>query len=308
MPIDGTRILDLDGSFDAQWRLRAGNDTEVVDLREMGGHLRYMATHSRMRRFRRQLKPAMRHRLTFYGSGDYHHLSSAMVAQWRTPLSVVVFDNHPDWDVTTPWPCCGSWVNSILSMPHVAKVIVIGPGRPDLHGLHLLRGNAGALRSGKLEVYPATWDHSATLSAGGLSIPGCRTSRRGAVTTLFWRTVAELGWGNLMKRVVERLPTQQIYISVDKDCLIGEEAITNWEEGELRLADVAAAIELLGGEKEIVGADVTGEYSVGVIANPLFRLIGRFDHTVRAAPSQLDLERNEQANLILLAAFRVARG
>ena len=204
MSLEGVRFLDLDGSVVSQRRLgQYGGDVEVVNLREIAPHLRYMTIRPWMRRFRRMLNPARRHRLTFYGSGDFHHLSAAMVAQWRTPLSVVVFDNHPDWDITAPWPCCGSWVNTILSMPTVRKVVVIGPGRPDLHGWHLLRGNVNALRDGKLEVYPASWGDSRTLALSVLSIPGLRVNRRGAVASVHWRTVSELGWDELVRRVIE---------------------------------------------------------------------------------------------------------
>ena len=214
-----------------------------------------------------------------------------------------MFDQHPDWDITSPVACCGSWVNAALKMPHIKKIVVIGAGDEDLGGHHLLRGNTRALRNGRLEIYPATLARSQTLSRRTRRLR-CATQRDGFIE---WKTVEQMGWPDLMNHVIAGLPTRQIYVSVDKDCLVAENAISNWDAGELELNDVCYAIKRLGREREIVGADVTGEWSAGQPASPLFRAVSRADHPALPMPSVSELSRNQDTNLRLLATFLQSR-
>ena len=222
-----------------------------------------------------------------------------MLKQFRAPLSVVVFDQHPDWDMTSPVACCGSWVNAALKWPNIKKIVVIGAGDEDLGGHHLLRGNTTALRNGRLEIYPATFARSMTLSRRTRRLR-CATQRDGVV---HWKTVEAMGWPELISHVVAGLPTREVYISVDKDCLSAHDAISNWDTGELKLDDVCAAIKRLGREREIVGADVTGEWSAGQPASPIFRAVSRADHPQLPVPSAAMLLRNQDTNLQLLDTF-----
>ena len=266
------RILDLDGSLTRQSELRA--HAAALPLRGLGPHLRYLCTRANLQRFGARLDPQDRHRLTFTGSGDFHHLTAELLRAFREPLSVVAFDQHPDWDITAPWACCGSWVNAALRLPQVKKIVVIGAGEEDLGGWHLLRGNMKAVWRGQLEIYPATWARSKTLDRS-TRVSRCAAQSCGKVR---WQTVEKLGWDELMTRVIADLPTRRVYVSVDKDCLARNAAVSNWGAGELELDDVCAAIERLGRETEIVGADVTGEWSGGAPASAGFRAIARADH------------------------------
>ena len=298
----GPRLLDLDGSLPAQPALTE-RAASVAALQELGSQLRYLCTPGALNRFAASLDNAQRHQLTFYGSGDFHHLTAVLLRGFRAPLSVVVFDQHPDWDITSPLPCCGSWVNAALKLPQVKKVVVIGAGDEDLGGHHLLRGNTTALRNGRLEIYPATLPRSITLSRRARRLRCARQSGG----FIGWKTVEQMGWPDLLTHVIAGLPTRQIYVSVDKDCLSSGDAISNWNAGELRLKDVCEAIERLGRERQIVGADVTGEWSAGAPASPIFRAVSRADHPSLTAPSSGELERNERTNLQLLQAFEKAK-
>lgn len=286
------RILDFDGSVTRQPQI-AARAAQIVELRALGRQLRFMATRRAMEKLARRLDASTRGAVTFFGSGDYHHVSDVLLSQWGdTPLSLVVFDAHPDFDVTSPWPCCGSWINAALQRRNVQKVVVIGLGRTDLRGWHLLRGNRGALQSGRLELFPASWPRSKTLT------------RRG-VTDREWETVAQFGLDVLMQKIIARLPTRAIYLSIDKDCLAARHAFTNWEEGELSLPDLENALRLLAAKTDILSADVTGEYSRGTIRNPLFRLISNLDHPASTRVSAAALATNQVTNLALLRALNI---
>lgn len=293
------RILDLDGSLTRQTQLKS--QAEIVPLRALGPRLRYLCTRANLRRFAARLQSNARGQLTFTGSGDFHHLTAELLKAFQEPLSVVVFDQHPDWDTTSPWACCGSWVNAALQLPHVQKIVVIGAGEEDLGGWHLLRGNMKAVWRGQLEIYPATWARSVTVDRT-TRVSRCAAQSGGEVR---WKTVEKLGWGELMTRVIAGLPTTRVYVSLDKDCLNQSAAVSNWGAGELELGDVCAAIERLRRETEVVGADVTGEWSGGAPASAGFRAIARADHPKleRRSPGAAALARNAATNLRLWRAF-----
>lgn len=296
------RILDVDGSVLKQQTLmkHLGTRAQIVGLRPMERHLRFMSTRNARAQFERALVPAHRNQLTFFGSGDFHHLSAALIAQWKTPLSLLVFDHHPDWDRTSPWPCCGGWINEVLALPNIRRIAVVGLGRTDLHGWHILRGNLKAVQSQKLELFPWSWEHSKTVFAPSQSLPCATLRARGIRTAISWKTVARHGLPAIIDSVLERLPTQEVYLSIDKDCLQAAHAVTNWEEGEAPLAALCQAVEKIANCKEIVGADITGEWSKGRIANRLFRAIAQADHPAKPDPSPESLRVNEQTNLALL--------
>lgn len=293
------RILDLDGSLRVQRGFLRESNATVSPLESFGPLLRYICRREERQRFERRLNPSDAHRLTFFGSGDFHHLTFSLLKQFREPMSVVVFDQHPDWDVTSPFPCCGTWVNDALRLPHIERIIVLGAGDEDLGGAQLWRGNRAALRSGRLEIYPATLETSLWSGMGTFEI-ACGKRRQGR---FLWKTLKERGMSAILDDVLARLPTKRLYISVDKDCFQSQFARSNWDAGELELGDVCAAIERLQTECELVGADVTGEWSAPRFRRAWVRAVSGADHPKQGAPTHEELEANAHTNLVLWRAF-----
>jgi len=293
------RVLDLDGSLRLQRDFLRESNASTLPLESLGPRLRYGCRREDRQRFERRLNIGDAHRLTFYGSGDFHHLSFSLLKQFREPMSVILFDQHPDWDVTSPFPCCGTWVNDALKLPHIERIIVLGAGEEDLGGAQLWRGNRAALRSGKLEIYPSTLEKSLWPGPGAFQL-ACGERKKNA---FFWKTLKEHGMSAILDDVLARLPSKRIYISVDKDCLRGEFARSNWDAGELDLGEVCAAIERLRRDCEVVGADVTGEWSAPKFSRPLVRAMSRADHPVQNAPTRAELEVNAQTNRALWRSF-----
>jgi arginase family enzyme len=299
------RLLDLDGSVAGQERLRAylGDRLQVVDLRALGPSVRYLATRGAMRRLAAALDPAERDRLTFTGSGDFHHVTAALLRQFTEPLSLVVFDTHPDWDRTSPWPCCGSWVLETLKQPNVRKVVIVGLGRVDLEGWHINVGRIDALRSERVAFYPYDCNVSRAFGRRTGRVHCASFAPRGIGSEIRWHRVVDHPWESLIGDIITRLPTNRVYLSVDKDCLDDEAARTNWEAGRLGLTQLLQGIRQLAREKEIVGADITGEYSPVAIRSPWFRALSAWDHPAQPTPAAEELQRNEGTNLALLSAL-----
>ncbi|PYQ60418.1 MAG: hypothetical protein DMF58_08365 [Acidobacteria bacterium] len=175
-----------------------------------------------------------------YGSGDFHHLSAPLIAKTKAS-TVVVFDNHPDWDVRPPHWACGGWVNRALELPHVKRVIVWGCGNFELNWPARIFGNRRIDVYGWIERYP----------------------KRGRITRSNWRSQFE----SFAKSI------DDVYVSVDMDCL--QDAATNWENGLFTADDVTWVIRSL---RNVVGGDICGAYSPPVYARRLQRFAAEWDH------------------------------
>ncbi|MGB9663140.1 MAG: arginase family protein [Moorellaceae bacterium] len=86
--------------------------------------------------------------MVFLGSGDYHHLTLALLRGIKVQFNLVVLDWHLDMYPALPgMVSCGSWLRDVLSWSRVKAVYVLGvkPNIPET-----LPAEAGS----KLEVYP----------------------------------------------------------------------------------------------------------------------------------------------------------
>ena len=192
------------------------------------------------------------------------------------PFVLVSFDNHPDWDVRPPRWCCGGWVNRALELPHVKKMSVWGCGSFECWWPGRLFGNRRAEREGRLEIYP--W-------ADGR--PRSDQNHRGAILRLTWR--------ERFAQFASALAGENLYVTIDLDCLRAEDAITNWESGRFTLEDVAWALtQLRAAGAQVVGGDLCGAFSPPVYARRKQRFAARMDHP-KLPPR--DLEAAAQINL-----------
>src|SRR5262249_11516093 len=92
--------------------------------------------------------------LTFYGSGDFHHLSLALVRRLRQPFNLLVLDKHPDWMRGLPFLHCGTWLYHAARLPHVRRIFHVG-GELDSDTAYRWLAPWPLLRSGKIPVFPA---------------------------------------------------------------------------------------------------------------------------------------------------------
>ena len=250
----------------------------TIDARAWGPQLRFSAPARLIEQFyddvRDQLGP-----FTLFGSGDFHHLTALWLRRVAEPITVVSFDNHPDWDIRPPRWACGGWVNRALELPHVQKVSVWGCGNFECWWPAQIFGNRAAERAGKLEVHP--WADSRTVK---------ERARRGAILRTSWRDGFE--------QFVAGLNGASVYVTIDLDCLQALEAATNWENGRFTADDVAWALSALRTGARVIGGDICGAYSVPKYARWKQRFAADFDHPKGKAP---DLEHAEQINV---TAFR----
>src|ERR1044072_293881 len=110
------RVIDLDGSITAQDRVLRTFQPDVFDVRHWGPRLRLGCRWNRFYRFKRRLDRLCGSRdhldswITLLGSGDFHHLTLALLRRVRHPFNLLVLDKHPDWTGGGPILHCRPWL------------------------------------------------------------------------------------------------------------------------------------------------------------------------------------------------------
>ncbi len=222
--IKGIRILNFDDSVTTQKRFIGEFDPQVIDLTRLNTKARMWAFHSTVRDISNAISPSRVSMLSFIGSSDYHHVTSILLKKYVHPITVIVFDHRPDWNIFWPKMACNSWVSREVELVNVIHILQFGIGKDAMRHPRKISGNFRSLKGGRLKLY------------GHYVSP-------------------------LIQRIVADISTDDVYISLDKSCLRKEENLSNWEEGQMRLDQVLEIITAVGAKKNILGMDVTGEYS-----------------------------------------------
>lgn len=276
------RFLDTDGSVDAAALAAAAPWASVahIDFTDIGPALRLWSRRAtiEMARARLALASDPRPSVTFLGSGDFHHLAALLIERVQEPFTVLHFDNHPDWVRLAPRWHCGSWVNRVLALPNVRRVVTVGVCSDDLDNPGRKGGNLPALDAGRLALFP--WRHAASRVRRRIAAGPGHDWHEGYV---HWRNLADVPLADATDAVLHAIPTDAIWITIDKDVLPEREAVTNWDQGQMPLAALLATLRAAGKAKRVLGADVCGEYSSPHHANWLKRIEAHMDQPARDA-------------------------
>jgi arginase family enzyme len=298
------QILDLDRSLSSQASLADAarwQSVRSLDLTDIGPRLRLWARDASMAEARRRIAAdgvRIEDSVTLLGSGDFHHVAALLHERIREPFTLVHFDNHPDWVRLAPRWHCGSWMNRTLRLPTLQRAITLGPCSADLVNPGLKGGNLAALDSGRLVLYP--WHHAPSRIWHRIADGPGHRYERGLV---HWRNLSERRLDEAVSAAIAAIPTEAIWISIDKDVLPENEVVTNWDQGEMPLDALLGFLRALVSRRRVLGADICGEYSPPTHANPLKRLEARVDQPRRDDVAAAHLAANERVNRALLGAI-----
>ncbi|HEY0791878.1 MAG TPA: hypothetical protein VGD78_12515 [Chthoniobacterales bacterium] len=270
MEIRDARHIDLDGA----WPEDLLGRNSYLDRRDWGPRVRYCAPARCVEEFWQQTAPFLAP-FTLFGSGDYHHLTGLWLRQFNRPFTLISFDNHPDWDTRPPFWCCGTWLNQALKLPCLKQVSVWGCANFELNPPHRWFGNQKAVRQGRLALMP--WRERFGPSARQ-KFPGF--------------TAAD--WREQFAKAAAGLEGRCLYVTIDLDCLLPQDAATDWEQGLFTAEDVAWALKVLRCHTEIIGGDMCGAHSPAVYSRWTQRQNAALDHPRKAF---LDPEHARQINL-----------
>ena len=263
--------FDLDGA----WPVDATPEGTLVDCREWGPRLRYSTNARHLEAFYDTARTRTA-AFTLFGSGDFHHLSALWLRRIAEPFTLVSFDNHPDWDIRPPRWCCGTWINRALELPALQRAAIWGCGNFELNWPGYWYVDRRALREKRIAVRPWT----ERLKASG--------RRR-------WAGITREDWRGKFSAFAGSLARQNIYVTVDLDCLREGEAVTNWEQGLFTAADICRAIGELSRHATIIGGDVCGGYSEQRYARWMQRISAKVDHPRKSVIAAEAAERNANA-------------
>lgn len=315
-------VIDVDGAIVQQQRLMDRYQPAVIPLQQNSAGLRYWCRTRRFEQLRQLLLSSagpVKGKIIFYGSGDYHHLAYLLLSMMDEPVTVIQFDNHTDFWKSSPGHLhCGSWVVNSLKLPHVRKVIQLGidgdlklskdlplPNFPMPQGP--LTHEISLLREGKVEVYPNSMHQSVLFGRVRATLP-CVEFKPGTFTTkAYWRNIQDQGGIEAtLGRILPTVPTDAVYLTIDKDVLRESESFTNYlgYQGTMTLDELLAAITLISKRKRILGVDVCGDGSYASVKGYYFKMYYAWmkDRKIplSAFSSPENVRLNEDANLKIL--------
>jgi hypothetical protein len=298
------RILNFDGSLTRQTRLIERYRPEIIDLTSLGGSGRLWSNKKTAAAIGASLQPQAQQDITFLGSGDFHHVSQLLVSRFAGPLTLIVFDFHPDWDILPPSLGCGSWVSRALELKNINKVLLLGISSDDISSPAIHTGNLQALKDDRLEIYPCAHKPTRVLFREVPRNSSLQVRRSGLASEITWTELQGRDMEAFMALVLQRCESKKVYISIDKDCLRSDHALSNWEEGRFSLDELLRLLKVMQETMDIVGLDITGEYSEPAVAGRIKALCSRLDHpacySACGAPAEKINTINEETNLRIL--------
>ncbi|MGP0067480.1 MAG: hypothetical protein ACLQGP_28280, partial [Isosphaeraceae bacterium] len=245
------RILDLDDSLAPQADLFARGEADWVPAQEWGGRIRLACGFGTFDRFRRWLSlsfPDGAQGVTLYGSGDFHHVTLALLGRIRGPFNLLVLDKHPDWMRGIPFLHCGTWLRHALRLPGLRRAFLCG-GETDFDNNYRWLAPWPEILGGRVVVFPA---RRRFVRGGWNEVPVRPLLDDGNSPVEVLR--------DALKPFRDDLRRYPLYISIDKDVLTPEDAAVNWDSGLLRLSDAVATLEtfLAASDGRLAGADILG--------------------------------------------------
>ena len=296
------RVLDLDGALVPQHQLHRRYAPSLHDARAWGPHVRLGCGFGRFRRFEAAVDTLLREdpsgpALTFYGSGDFHHVSLALLRRLQGPFNLLVLDNHPDWMRAVPLMHCGTWLYHAARLPQVQRIFHLG-GNVDFENAYRWLAPWSLLRAGKITVLPGARPFRRGRWAG---LPN-EALRPGPHTPL---SAVRLAW--LLRPYRAELKKCPLYISLDKDVLLEQDAAVNWDSGKLTLAEVGQVLGafLDAAEGELAGMDIVGDWSPVRTRGLLRWGLHMTEHPSLNVTADEAARLNERTNLSLLRCLRV---
>ena len=304
MPNRNVRILNFDDSVAKQKGLVARFDPDIVDLKDIAPRARFWSNPGCKNIIRDRIKDSRKDAVTFLGSGDFHHITGMLVDGFSERACVISFDRHPDWTIHLPFVSCGSWVTEVLKNRNVLKVILLGSSSLDKSVFSLYAGDLGSLANDRVEIYPYS-QHPSTVFFRKVPKNISFDARRGLFfTRIFWNELNSKNLVEFFLHVMKRLPSKKVYLTIDKDCLKKEYAVTNWQEGMMPLDELLLMIKLIKDNAEIIGADITGDYSEASVDGPVKKIFSRMNHpadnTAMGLQGAFIDQINEETNLKIL--------
>lgn len=242
-------VLDFSGVYDSE-AFASSRNIIRVDCKDLKGVDCYCDEEGR-EKLHRRLAPYPSKAIHFLDSGDFHYLTEYWVSRLQEPFSLIVFDHHPDMQ-QPQWEglvSCGGWVTDVLKSNPFVRHIIL-VGVSD----ELMSQIPAALRSKVLFYSESEIDH-------------------------------HQAWPSRAGKLIH----EPVYISIDKDVLRTDDAVTNWSNGDMTLMELQAVLRIVYAHERVMGVDITGECS------------NMLDYATEVKDASIDNEANEELIRMILS-------
>ncbi|WP_075980001.1 arginase family protein [Bacillus massilinigeriensis] len=185
--------------------------------------------------------------VTFIGSGNYHYVTYLLLKEVKEPFTLILFDNHPDLGTN---PNQRESILSCGSWVSYALSEILYLQKVVIIGPTTLISFPS--RNPRVVLFPYDRNHHYSI-----------------------------------KSILSVIHSQNVYISIDKDVLNPNEAVTNWDQGLMDIVTLSHFLENILKNKRVEGVDICGEMHL----SPLEIVLPDY---------QSSINKNEKANITLL--------
>lgn len=198
-------------------------DSEIINLDFRQLHgTEGYCSHEAAKVIKDKIQPFGPHGMHFLDNGDYHYVSKFWTDMITEPFSLVLIDHHTDMQ--------DSRVDGILSCGDWVKAVI--QQNKFLEKVIVIGvPRESALKVDK-ELFPKV---------------------------VF---VTEPEFKDYVSGRKEPVDGKTIYISIDKDALSPEDAVTNWDQGDMKESDLRKFLFRQVEHENVIGVDVCGEFQV----------------------------------------------
>lgn len=188
-------------------------------------------------------------------------------------VSIIHFDAYTDFvkmGVPDSSIGSGSWVGPVSRKSHVKKVVQFGldkdlgwvadpplPIGPLTHEMNLLT-------TGVVDCFPNKRNSTVLVGPMHNDNPTVQMVTKRLVKEAHWTTIGDLGVEKIVEIALQRVPTDDVYITIDKDVLREEDSVTNYcgrLQGGLTLVELVGALTAIRRQRNIVALDINGDGS-----------------------------------------------
>ena len=214
-------VMNMSGAYDLE-PLMEDKKFDLIDCRDIEGK-EFICSEEAQKELSSRMRTYSPEGIHFLDSGNYHYLTKLWTDRLSAPFSLILIDHHTDirQEVFDGVLTCGNWVRVMLETNPNLKKVII---------------------IGPTESQRSTIDAAYRRRVRFIS-------EESLLTEDGWKTFAE-----------EHLK-EPVYISIDKDILDQGDAITDWDQGNITLADLLRLLDIIFKNEKVIGIDVCGEYS-----------------------------------------------
>jgi arginase family enzyme len=218
---------------------------EWIELKDIRGK-KMCAEPTALRRIAEKINQKTEQKIILLGSGDFHYVTYLLMMRIKQPFTLLLFDNHSELmsSFSSSLISCGSWVAASLKNLHFLKQVVV------------LGANARTFCHADPSFLPKVV--YAPYGRLGRDLDEQLPSYLQQFLKRF-PPITELGIETAVRRILASVPTPAVYVSIDKDVLAPQDAVTNWDQGMMTLEELLVALKEISERKRLLGVDICGE-------------------------------------------------